>query len=85
MIKIMLSPEFLRRLKSWKERNILFCLYWTMQTREKGEERKNLTTTFVEFFSKALRKQRETIYFKTSTHELRVPKNVDNFKVSTLN
>ena len=56
-----------------------------MQTRGKGEERKNLTTTFVELFSKALRKQRETIYFKTSTHELRVPKNVDNFKVSTLN
>ena len=56
-----------------------------MQTRGKGEERKNLTTTFVEFFSKALRKQRETIYFKTFTHELKVPKNVDNFKVSTLN
>lgn len=37
-------------------------------TVEKSKEGKKLKTVFMEFFRKALRKQRETISFKTSTH-----------------
>ena len=53
-----------------REKPILFCLGWKMQTTlpQRKVKKGKIENGYHGIFSKALRKQREMISFKTSTH-----------------